>query len=253
MAVETLFDYSKNSFARSEQNDVSSFASKKSNSHVYITIQPDQGGLEARDFCTIFLRMLEKYFVSLKLNYDIINQTDFEIVVRLEDNPETWQWLSGYHKIVRVSPFSKGDKIHTSLCRVVVSNPIKKMKIEIQEKDLRMDFFVSTGPGGQHRNKTMSAVRLTHIPTNTVTVSCAERSQHNNRAYAMEQLLEKLEKLEHKVNADLNAKRREEALGKKQAILTFYYNHKMVVNERAGIKSTRLKEILNGDLDLIKA
>lgn len=197
--------------------------------------------------------MLEKYFTSSRLAYDIINQSEFEIVLRLEDSPEGWQWLSGYHKIVRVSPFSKGDKVHTSLCRVMVSNPIKKMQLNIQDKDLRIDCFVSTGPGGQHRNKTMSAVRVTHIPTNTVTVSCAERSQHNNKAYAMEQLMDKLENMESKVNREMNAKLREQAMGKKQAILTFYYNHKMVVNERAGVKSTRLKEILNGELDLVKA
>lgn len=233
--------------------DVNPFTSKNPKQHVYITIQPDQGGLEARDFCNIFLRMLEKNFADKKLGYDIINQTEFEIVIRLEDAPEAWQWLSGYHKIVRVSPFSRGDKVHTSLCRVVISNPVKKLNLVLNPKDVREDFFKSTGPGGQHRNKTMTAVRLTHIPTKTVTVSCAERSQHNNRMYAMEQLVEKLQLMESKVNAEMNSKMREQALGQKQAILTFYYNHKMVVNERDGIKSLKLKEILNGDLSLLRA
>lgn len=196
--------------------------------------------------------MLEKYCSSQKTVFEIINQTDYEIVVRIEGDYINWRWLNGYHKIVRVSPFSKGDKVHTSLCRIMVSNPDKKLDITIQDKDIRTDFFKSTGPGGQHRNKSMTAVRLTHLPTKTVTVSCAERSQYNNREYAMEQLIEKLKDQENRLTKMTNENKRTQSINDKKTILTFYYNHKMVINENSGVKTTRLKEVLNGQLDLIK-
>lgn len=196
--------------------------------------------------------MLEKYCSSQNTVLEIINQTDYEIILRVEGEYINWHWLNGYHKIVRVSPFSKGDKVHTSLCRIMVSNPDKKMDIKIQDKDIRTDFFKSTGPGGQHRNKSMTAVRLTHLPTKTVTVSCAERSQYNNREYAMEQLLEKLKDQEDKLTKITNKNKRTQSINDKKTILTFYYNHKMVINENSGVKTTKIKEVLNGQLDLIK-
>lgn len=196
--------------------------------------------------------MIEKYCSHEKLENEIINQSDYEIILRVQGTYKDWKWLAGYHKIVRVSPFGRGDKVHTSLCRIMVSNPEKRLAITVQDKDIREDFFKSTGPGGQHRNKSMTAVRLTHIPTNTVTVSCAERSQYNNRMYAMEQLIEKLKDQENKLQQINQEDKRSKSLSQKQTILTFYYNHKMVVNEHSGIKTTKLKEVLNGQLNFIK-
>ena len=196
--------------------------------------------------------MIEKYCTSERINYEIVNQTDYEIVVRAESSYNDWEWINGYHKIVRVSPFGRGDKVHTSLCRIMLSNPEKKLKVSIQDKDIREDFFKSTGPGGQHRNKSMTAVRLTHIPTKTVTVSCAERSQANNRMYAMEQLIEKLKDSENRLIQMTNEEKRSKSINDKKTILTFYYNHKIVVNEISGTKTTKLKEVLNGQFDLIK-
>lgn len=196
--------------------------------------------------------MIEKYCTSERINYEIVNQTDYEIVVRADSSYNDWEWINGYHKIVRVSPFGRGDKIHTSLCRIMVSNPEKKLNITIQDKDIREDFFKSTGPGGQHRNKSMTAVRLTHIPTKTVTVSCAERSQANNRMYAMEQLIEKLKGSENRLIQMTNEDKRSKSINDKKTVLTFYYNHKIVVNEISGTKTTKLREVLNGQFDLIK-
>ena len=196
--------------------------------------------------------MIEKYCTSERINYEIVNQTDYEIVARAELSYNDWEWINGYHKIVRVSPFGRGDKVHTSLCRIMVSNPEKKLNVSIQDKDIREDFFKSTGPGGQHRNKSMTAVRLTHMPTKTVTVSCAERSQANNRMYAMEQLIEKLKDSENRLIQMTNEEKRSKSINDKKTVLTFYYNHKIVVNEISGTKTTKLKEVLNGQFDLIK-
>ena len=198
------------------------------------------------------LRMLVKYSADKNVNCEIIDDGEYEIVLRITDTYENWGWLNGFHKIVRVSPFGKGDKIHTSLCRVNVSNPKKKLNLVLNDNDLRYDFFKSTGAGGQHRNKTMSAVRITHLPTKIFSVSSAERSQYSNKDFALEQLIEKLKDYEENLEKMNSEQKRREILAKKETILSFYYNHKLVVNEKDGKKSTQIKEILNGSLDLIK-
>lgn len=269
MQVETAFDGSKNSLKPSEEDSdyhSSNYSNDKShnqkghenrgsaskNSIIYLTIKPDQGGKEARDFCSIMLRMLVRYASDKNVTCEIIDDGEYEIVLRISDTYDNWGWLNGFHKIVRVSPFSKGDKIHTSLCRIAVSNPKKKLNLVLNDSDLRYDFFKSTGAGGQHRNKTMSAVRITHLPTKIFSVSAAERSQYSNKDFALEQLIEKLKDYEdnlEKINSD---KRRQEILSKKETVLSFYYNHKLVVNEKGGKRSTQIKDILNGNLDLVK-
>lgn len=255
MRDETTFDGSKNN--KPSENDYENLkkinhgsASKKST--IYLTIKPDQGGKEARDFCSIMLRMLVKHCSNKNIPCEIIDDGEYEIVLRLNDEYENWQWLNGFHKIVRISPFGKGDKVHTSLCRINVSNPKKKLNLILNESDLRYDYFKSTGAGGQHRNKTMSAVRITHIPTKIFSVSAAERSQFSNKDYALEQLIEKLKDYEDALEKIKGDKMRQQILSKKETVLSFYYNHKLVVNENHGVKSTQIKEILNGNLDLIK-
>lgn len=220
-------------------------------SHCFITLKPNQGGLEARDFASILQRMIEKYCDKKRFIHEIIEQTDFIIVLRVQASANKFEFLNGMHKLVRVSPFGKGDKVHTSLCKVMITAPKEKYKIQIKETDVRMDFFIATGPGGQHRNKTMSAVRLVHLPTKTIVTSSAERSQHDNRRYAYEQLQMKLEELfEQKQTADRIATR--QALNKKEdTVISYYFNHNFVMNDKKSIKSAKLKQILNGELDLI--
>lgn len=198
------------------------------------------------------LRMLAKYASDKNVTCEIIDDGEYEIVLRISDTYDNWGWLNGFHKIVRVSPFSKGDKIHTSLCRITVSNPKKKLNLVLSDADLRYDFFKSTGAGGQHRNKTMSAVRITHLPTKIFSVSSAERSQYSNKDFALEQLIEKLKDYEDNLEKIKSDQKRKEVLSKKETILSFYYNHKLVVNEKAGKRSTQIKDILNGKMDLIK-
>lgn len=197
------------------------------------------------------MRMILKNCDANKIKSQIIQQSEYEIILKLEDEYDNWKWICGYHKLVRVSPFGHGDKIHTSICHVLISKEEKKKEIKISEKDLRMDFFKSTGPGGQHKNKTLSAVRLTHIPTNTVVISSSERSQNDNKRKAMEQLLSRLKEREnhaHSLNKDLN---RKEKMLQKEIILNFYFNHHFVTNETSGNKTTQLKDVLNGKLELI--
>lgn len=169
----------------------------------------------------------------------------------METSGKVFSKLNGLHKLVRVSPFGKGDKVHTSLCRVNVLNPPPQFNIKINESDLRMDFFKSTGPGGQHRNKTMSAVRLLHLPTGTIITSDSSRSQHDNRKYAYDLLACKLEELwEEKKDQDRIANRKLESQ-KETIVISYYFNHQFVINEVTGTKTTSLKNVLNGDISLI--
>ena len=190
--------------------------------------------------------------LNKKIKYEIINKTDYEIVLRLEQNYKDWKWLHGYQKIVRISPFGKKDKTHTSLCKVSVSKPVEINKININEKDLRIDLFKSTGPGGQHRNKTMSAVRITHLPSKTVVVSCAERSQHDNKRYAMEQLMERLDEKQNKEKKKKKEQIRQYEQNKNDIVLSINYIHGFIINEKKSIKITNIKDVFKGNLDLIK-
>ena len=223
----------------------------KKNQHCFITLKPNQGGLEARDFASILQRMIEKYCDKNRLNHEIIEQSDFIVVLRVQSAASKFEFLHGMHKLVRVSPFGKGDKVHTSLCKIKVSAPKEKYKVQINPNDVRMDFFISTGPGGQHRNKTMSAVRLVHVPTKTIVTSSAERSQHDNRRYAYEQLQMKLEEIFEQKQTEQRIASRQALAQKEDAIISYYFNHNFVMNDKKSIKSAKLKQILNGELDLI--
>lgn len=195
--------------------------------------------------------MIEKYANKKNISYEYLEDTEFTTVLRLEVSAKDISFLAGMHKLVRVSPFGKGDKLHTSLCKVSITGPKKKFLVEVKDSDVRIDFFKATGPGGQHRNKTMSAVRLVHVPTSLIVTSSSSRSQHDNKRYAFEQLQCKLEEvLENKEKHALEQKRTLEKQNE-EVVITYYFNHKFVINEKKNIKSTNLKQILNGDIEMI--
>lgn len=193
--------------------------------------------------------MIEKYCHKKNIVFEYIENTDYITKIRIESSGEVFKHLNGFHKLVRVSPFGKGDKTHTSLCKINVLNPPKEFNIQIQEKDIRMDFFKSTGPGGQHRNKVMSAVRLLHLPTNTMVTSDSSRSQHDNRKYAYDLLLCKLDEIWKEKQDKERIESRKNM--KEDVVATYYFNHQMAVHEKIGNKTTSLKSLLNGELELI--
>lgn len=195
------------------------------------------------------MRMIEKFANKKKITYQIIENTEFITVIRLERHENYFQNFHGLHKIVRVSPFSKGDKVHTSLCKISVFGPKPEFKVILNEKDIRMDFFKSTGPGGQHRNKTMSAVRLVHVPTGIIVTSDAERSQHDNRRYAYEQLQCKLENLLSEKKKQEKIQKKKEDLANEEIIASYYFNHQLATQDKLGNKTKNLKSLFNGDLE----
>lgn len=194
-------------------------------------------------------RMIEKFANKKKITFQLIEDTEYTTTIRLERSETYFKNFHGLHKIVRISPFGKNDKVHTSLCKISVYGPKPEYKIFLNEKDIRVDFFKSTGPGGQHKNKTMSAVRLSHIPTGIIVTSDSSRSQHENRRYAYEQLQCKLELL-------LSEKNKQEAINKKKAellneeiIASYYFNHQLATQEKLGNKTKNLKQLFNGEIE----
>lgn len=194
-------------------------------------------------------RMIEKFANKKNIDYQIIEDTEYITVIRIEKSEKYFKNFHGLHKIVRISPFGKGDKVHTSLCKVSIFGPKTEFKVSIQEKDIRMDFFKSTGPGGQHRNKTMSAVRLVHVPTNIIVTSDSSRSQHDNRRYAYEQLQCKLELLlVEKQKIAIKNKQKEDNLNE-EIIASYYFNHQLATHDKLGNKTKNIKQLFNGDIE----
>jgi peptide chain release factor 2 len=195
--------------------------------------------------------MLEKYLTNKKIKYKIIEKTDYLIQIEAFAEIGFLDFFIGIIKLVRVSPFGKGDKVHTSFAKVSVEEQHKKEKIVILDKDLDWDFFKSTGPGGQHKNKTMTAVRLIHKPTNTTVISSNERSQLENKRKALEQMEIELEKQQaNKLNQNKKASW-ENSIKPEDANISFYFNNQLVCNEKTGTKTRKLKDVLNGNLDLL--
>lgn len=196
--------------------------------------------------------MLEKYIQFQKYTYFIKENTEFSIILEVQAPKDFLSFITGIIKLVRVSPFGKGGKLHTSFCKITTQEYKETDKITILEKDLNWDFFKAPGPGGQHKNKTMSAVRLIHLPTSTVVISANERSQYDNKRKALIQLESELEKKQKISFLEEKQKSWQENVSPQDAVVSFYFNHQLVVNEKTGIKSKRLKEVLNGQLNYIQ-
>jgi protein subunit release factor B len=241
-----LFDF------QSSVNNSSDRKKKEELPKQIVKITPHAGGLEAKDFCNITLRMLEKFLINNQIKYKISEKTDYLIQLEVVAPIGFLDFFTGVLKLVRVSPFGKGDKLHTSFCKITTQVIGEKKQIVILEKDLKWDYFKSPGPGGQKKNKTMSAVRLVHIPTSITVISCNERSQNDNKRKALEQLQIELEKRQFNDVSEAKKKSWENAIKPEDANISFYFNHQMACNEKTSIKTTRLKEVLNGQLDYLK-
>ncbi len=225
------------------------------------SINAGAGGLEAQDWAEMLLRMYLRFFEKKGYKADITDyQPDEEggikSVTVFVEGDYAYGWLRseiGIHRLVRISPFDSGGRRHTSFCSVFVFPELSdEVDVEINDKDLKVDTYRASGAGGQHINKTDSAIRITHLPTNTV-VSCqSERSQHKNRATAMKQLKARLYELER-------TKKEQEAsaiAGEKMEIgwgsqIRSYVLHpyRMVKDHRTGYEVGNTEAVLGGDLD----
>jgi peptide chain release factor 2 len=236
------------------------FAGKMDSHNAFLDIQAGSGGTEAQDWAEMLLRMYLRWGEKHGYGMDVLEVSAGEVAgiksatihVRGE---YAFGWLrteTGVHRLVRKSPFDSGHRRHTSFAAVFVSPEIDDdIEIELNPADLRVDVFRSSGAGGQHVNKTESAIRITHIPTGLVVQCQNERSQHKNRAMAMNQMRAKLYELEEQ-------KRREQAqivednkadIGWGSQIRSYVLDQSRVKDLRTNLESGRPQAVLDGDLD----
>lgn len=237
------------------------FIGKHDRGNALLYIYSGAGGVDAQDWASMLLRMYQRYCESNGYDFKLLHQNLGEqggtksVVVEI-GGPYAYGYLrgeSGVHRLVRISPFSAQKLRHTSFALVDVLPEIEDVKIEIDPKDLRVDTFRSSGPGGQNVNKLETAVRVTHLPTNTVVAVQSERSQAQNKEKAMQLLKSRLAKLlEDKQVAELN-QLRVETHGKEiewgNQIRSYVLNpYKSVKDHRTGVESKQPEKILDGEL-----
>jgi peptide chain release factor 2 len=227
----------------------------------YVEIHAGAGGTESQDWAEMLLRMYTRWAQAHGSKVHVVEESAGEgagiksATIEVKGN-NAYGWLkteAGVHRLVRISPYDANARRHTSFASVTVYPEIDDdIKIEIDENDVRVDTMRSGGAGGQHVNKTESAVRLTHIPSGIAVVSQGDRSQHKNRAEAWRMLRAKL------YNAELK-KREEQAAADQAAKTDIGWGHQirsyvlqpyqLVKDLRTGVTSTSPQKVLDGDLD----
>jgi peptide chain release factor 2 len=236
------------------------FSGEMDERNCFVDIQAGSGGTEAQDWAEMLLRMYLRWAESRDFETEILEYSAGEVAgiksatIHVRGD-YAYGWLrteTGVHRLVRKSPFDSGNRRHTSFAAVFVSPEIEDdIEIEINPADLRIDVYRASGAGGQHVNKTESAVRITHNPTGIVVQCQNDRSQHKNKATAMGQLKAKLYELEQQ-------KRRDEAdavegtksdIGWGSQIRSYVLDQSRVKDLRTGHESGQPGAILDGDLD----
>ncbi len=226
-----------------------------------VSINAGAGGTEAQDWAEMLLRMYLRFcerrgFKTEITDYQPGEEAGIKSVTFSVAGDYAYGWLraeKGIHRLVRISPYDSSARRHTSFCSVFVFPELNDdVAIEIQEKDLKIDTYRASGAGGQHVNKTDSAIRITHIPTGIV-VSCQnERSQHKNKAVAMKQLKARLFELELRKKeeeaAALAGDKKEIAWGS-QIRSYVLHPYRMVKDHRTGYEVSNTDAVLDGDLD----
>jgi peptide chain release factor 2 len=236
------------------------FPGKMDSHNAYMDIQSGAGGTEAQDWASMLLRMYLKWADQHGIKTEIIDQSDGEVagikgVTIAMTGDYAYGWLrteTGVHRLVRKSPFDSGNRRHTSFASVFVSPEVDDdIDIEINPADLRTDVYRSSGAGGQHVNKTESAVRITHMPTNIVVACQSERSQHKNRSTAMKMLKAKLYEFEfNKRNAAakvLEDSKSDVSWGNQ--IRSYVLDQSRIKDLRTGVEIGNTTAVLDGALD----
>ena len=227
----------------------------------FIEIHSGAGGTESQDWVEMMLRMYSRWCESKKFSFEIIEQTDGEeaglksVTMKIIGN-RAYGWLkkeTGIHRLVRISPFDSQSRRHTSFASVSCYPEIDStISIDILDKDIRIDTYRASGAGGQHVNKTDSAVRITHLPTK-MSVQCqSNRSQHRNKNIAMEMLKSKLYEVELKKEEEENKKNRVEKkeIGWGHQIRSYVMQpYQMVKDHRTNLEESNINAIFDGKID----
>lgn len=236
-------------------------AGKHDKANAYLSIHSGSGGSDAQDWGKMLLRMYTRWAENKGFQIDVIdlNQNGvagFKSATLLIKGLNAYGYLKkerGVHRLVRISPFDSSSRRHTSFASVDVIPEIKTDKvIKIDDKDLRIDKFRASGAGGQHVNKTDSAVRIIHLPTKIVVTCQNERSQHMNKEAAMHMLISKLMELkekEHKESInDLTGDYNQITWGSQIRSYVFH-PYRMVKDHRTGAEMGNVDAVMDGDLD----
>jgi len=236
------------------------FSGKMDATNAFVDIQAGAGGTEAQDWAEILLRMYLRWAESRGWKTELMEVSGGDVAgiksatIRVEGD-YAYGWLKteiGVHRLVRKSPFDSDNRRHTSFTSVFVSPEVDdSFEVDINPADLRTDVYRSSGAGGQHVNKTESAVRITHIPTNTVVACQTGRSQHQNRDTAMKMLAAKLYELEmQKRNAEKDALEATKSdIGWGSQIRNYVLDQSRIKDLRTGVERSDTQKVLDGDLD----
>ncbi|WP_419620747.1 peptide chain release factor 2 [Thiolapillus sp.] len=236
------------------------FSGEMDASNAFLDIQAGSGGTEAQDWAEMILRMYLRWAEKKGFRAELIEESPGEVAgiksatIRIEGD-YAFGWLrteTGVHRLVRKSPFDSGNRRHTSFASVFVAPEIDDdIEIEINPADLRIDVYRASGAGGQHINKTESAVRITHNPTGIVVQCQNDRSQHKNRDTAMKQLKAKLYELEMmKRNAEQQALEETKSdIGWGSQIRSYVLDQSRIKDLRTNVETGNTQAVLDGDLD----
>ncbi|HET7332006.1 peptide chain release factor 2 [Dyella sp.] len=236
------------------------FSGKMDSANAFVDIQAGAGGTEAQDWAEMLLRMYLRWCEARGWKTELMEVSAGEVAgiksatFRVEGD-YAYGWLKteiGVHRLVRKSPFDSDNRRHTSFTSVFVSPEVDDdIDIEINPADLKTDVYRSSGAGGQHVNKTESAVRITHVPSGVVVACQTERSQHANRDRAMKMLAAKLYELEmQKRNAEKDALEASKSdIGWGSQIRNYVLDQSRIKDLRTGIERTDTQKVLDGDLD----
>jgi peptide chain release factor 2 len=236
------------------------FSGEMDANNAYLDIQAGSGGTEAQDWANILLRMYLRWGEARGFKTELMEVSEGEVAgiksatIRYEGE-YAFGWLRteiGVHRLVRKSPFDSGNRRHTSFASVFVSPEIDDtVQIDINPADLRIDVYRASGAGGQHVNRTESAVRITHNPTGIVVQCQNDRSQHKNKDQAMKQLKAKLYEYEmQKRNAAAQVLEDSKSdIGWGSQIRSYVLDQSRIKDLRTGVETSNTQAVLDGDLD----
>jgi peptide chain release factor 2 len=236
------------------------FSGEMDAANAFLDIQAGSGGTEAQDWANMLLRMYLRWAERHDFRTELIEVSPGEVAgiksatVKV-DGDYAFGWLRteiGVHRLVRKSPFDSGNRRHTSFAAVFVSPEIDEdVEIDINPADLRVDVYRASGAGGQHVNRTESAVRITHAPSGIVVQCQSDRSQHKNKATAMKQLKAKLYEMEiQKRSADQQALEDSKSdIGWGSQIRSYVLDQSRIKDLRTGVETGNTQAVLDGDLD----
>lgn len=236
------------------------FSGKMDGSHAYLDIQSGSGGTEAQDWADMLLRMYLRWGERRGFKTDLMEVSAGDVAgiksatIRFEGE-YAYGWLrteTGVHRLVRKSPFDSGSRRHTSFAAVFVAPEIDDdIEVDINPADLRIDTYRASGAGGQHVNKTDSAIRLTHLPTGAVVQCQNDRSQHKNKAQAMKLLKAKLYELEmQKQNEEKQALENTKSdIGWGSQIRSYVLDQSRIKDLRTSVETSNPGPVLDGDID----